>query len=47
MGKKYFRMQDQKPRTWLARKQDVAKRGGLEPKVNVFKYVLKFIVKTR
>ena len=31
----------------LARKQDVAKGGGLEPKVNVFKYVLNFIVEAR
>ena len=30
----------------LARKQDVAK-GGLEPKVDVFKYVLNFIVEAR
>ena len=34
MGQKYLRMKEQKPR-WV-RKQDVAKGGGLEPKVNVF-----------
>ena len=31
----------------LARKQDVAKGGGLKPKVNVFEYVLNFIVEAQ
>ena len=37
MGQKYLRMEDQKPEAWLVRKQDVAKEGGLKPKINVFK----------
>ena len=36
MEQKYPKMEDQKPGAGLARKQDVAK-GGLEPKVDVFK----------
>ena len=31
----------------LVRKQDVAKGEGLEPKVNIFKYVLNFFVEVR
>ena len=36
MGQKYRRMEDQKLGVLVVRKQNVAKRGGLEPKVNVF-----------
>ena len=39
MGQKYLIMVGQKP--GLVRKQDVAKRGELEPKVNVFKICVK------
>ena len=40
MEQKYPKMEDQKPGAGLARKQDVAK-GGLEPKVDVFKICVK------
>ena len=40
MGQKYLEMEDQKP--GLVLKKDVAKVGGLEPKINVFKISLKF-----
>ena len=43
MGQKYLRMEDRKPEAYrLVRKQNVAKGGGLEPKVNVFKVCVKF-----
>ena len=41
MKQKYPKMEDQKPGARLARKQDVAKGGGLEPKVDVFKICVK------
>ena len=41
MEQKYPKMEDQKPGAGLARKQDVAKGGGLEPKVDVFKICVK------
>ena len=40
MGQKYLKIEDQMP--GLVREQDVAKRGGLEPKANVFKTCFKF-----
>ena len=41
MEQKYLKMEDKKLGAGLARKQDVAKEGGLEPKVDVFKICVK------
>ena len=41
MGQKYFRMKIRSLGPKLVRKQDVAKEGGLEPKVYVFEICVK------
>ena len=47
MGQKHRRMEKiRRLEPELVRKQNVAKEG-LEPKINVFKYVLNFIVEGR
>ena len=41
MEQNYLKMEDQNLGHGLVRKQNVAKRGGLEPKVTVFKICVK------